>query len=729
MKLKRFNFHGIYHSTILLLLTIALSVSILFFWSKGFLNFENVTSIFEADITAQNLTKRNDIKNLRILLEQNKIRGAVKTIGTFESDIERISKLTNKNEDYFTLSQNIKGSNRILNELLSLPELSSVLLVLKTKVIGLEEFMRENNWKTLTRISGRLLARTFPEKRRALNLKKIPTLLANIRKETNKMLGVTKASKLKPEFKEVIYSRVNKLKTETRMLEQYIKKQRSLNKSITALKGNFKNWMKNLGIGISFKKIQYESRIKYLFVSLTVMVIFLFLAWVIGLWINSIRVKKENTYLENYLLNFVKEKLIYQKVGVLEHFSSDFNEELKKVQIYLEKRINLGLIFQETLPFPALLLDSNLLLVWSNNLFFKEWGIEGDHKNITWDFLQSFTNLGENDPVLMAVNKNIAGIYQIQIKSKGKSESIPYEMYVNPNGEGENKHIMIFFYPLRSLQETLAQQTKSIVGPINRSLEALSSNRFNGKLLSSIEKDFNIASIDGLFSKFKKLDQNIGHQRDELLKEVQNVEVNLHDEIKIKEDLKGLVKENSSVQTRGFKKIAEIKNNLIANVENRGTVEVQVEELLGLLKGFLKKTEIMYSSMEETNGVVNENRKVLNKLLELRPLIKELQENRGNKKDEFNHLMIGIDVITSKLEITLSGHHLEGLNDFKESILGIKNALNKVSSNFSSLVVKMNEGDDRIVKAIKDFYQFQKELETVTKKTENVFVEGNRPIS
>jgi len=716
MKLKRFKFDGIYHSSILLILTISLSVSIVFFWSKGFLNFENVTSIFEADITAQSVSKRNDIKSLRVLLEQNKIRSAVKAIGNFESDILHISKLTQRDEQ---LNKLIKDNSRKLNELLSFPELSSVLLVLKRKMVGLHSFVKENNWKSLTRISSRLLARSFPEKRRSWTLKKIPHLLANTGRHLKKMERITRSSGLKPEFKEHIFSKLGDFKTETKMLNNYIKKQNELKKSLKILDKSFNGWIKNLMISISFKKIQYENRIKYLFGSLSVMVIFLFLSWVIGIWINRLGIEKDEKYLEKYLLDFVKEKLIYQKKGGIKHFTPAFNEELAKVQVYLEKRINLGLIFQETLPFPAILLDSNLLLVWANNLFYKEWEIKEDKKNITWDFLQTFTNLGENDPVLIAAGKNLAGIYQIQVKTG--SESIPYEMYVTPNGEGKNKNIVIFFYPLKSLQETLSEQTKSIVGPINRSLDALTSNRFNGKLLKSIEKDFHVACIDGLLSKFKDLDKNIGHQRDELLKEVQNMEGNLYDEIKIKADLKTLVKENSSIQTKGFKKISEIKNTLINNVENRGVVEEQVGELLNRLKEFLKKTELMYSSMEETSGVVNENRKVLGKLIELRPVIKELQETRGYKLDEFNHLMIGIEVVTSKLEITLGGHKLEGLNDFKEGLLDIKNAFNKVSSNFSSLVGKMSEGDDRLVKAIRDFYEFQKDMETVTKRTQTLF--------
>ncbi|RLA66699.1 MAG: hypothetical protein DRQ88_05660 [Epsilonproteobacteria bacterium] len=721
MKLQRFKFNGIYHSTILLLLTISLGISILFFWSKGFLNFENVTSIFEADITALNLQKRNDVRTLRVLLEQNKIRSAVKTIENLESDTAYIAGLTTESPKYYALQKNIKDSSRILNKLLSLPELSSVLMVLERKMLDLQSFVIENNWKTLTRITRRLLARTFPKKRSSMTLKKIPHLLANTKKQLDKMVAVTGSSKLKPALKELIYSKISKFKTEIKMLSTYLKKQNDLKKIVGVLSGNFKIWMKDLRISISYNKIQYQGRIKYLFGSLGLMVILLFLFWILGIWINRISLKKDHAHLENYLLNFIKEKLIYHKKGPVKDLSNEFNEELNKVQVYLEKRINLGLVFQETLPFPAILLDSNLLLVWSNNLFYKEWGIDVENKNMTWDFLQSFTNLGEDDPVLIALNKNLAGIYQIQVKSKANPDSIPYEMYVAPNGEGDNKHIMIFFYPLRSLQETLVQQTKSIVGPINRSLDALASNRFNGKLLKSIEKDFNVASIDGLFSKFQTLDQNIGYQRDELLNEVQNVEINLHDEIKIKEDLKTLVKENSQIQSKGFKKITEIKKNLINNVENRGVVENQVGELLHLLKDFLKKTEAMYTSMEESNGVVNENRKVLGKLLELRPFIKELQENRDNKIDGFNHLMIGIDVVTSKLEITLKGHNLEGLNNFKESILGIKNSLNKVSSNFSNLVGKMSDGDDRLVKAIRDFYEFQKEMESVTKKTEGLF--------
>jgi hypothetical protein len=690
----------------------------LFFWSKGFLNFENVTSIFEADITSQSLIKRNDIRNLRVLLEQNKIRSAVKSIGNFETDILHVSKLTKKNEN---LTQNIKKSSGQLNELLSFPELTSVLLVLKRKMIGLAKFVEENNWKTLTRISKRLQARSFPEKRRTWTLKKIPHLIANTKKHLGKMKGITRGSKLKPEFKEQIYGKIQAFDTEIKMLENYVKKQNNLKRSLKTLDISFRSWIKELGVSISLKKIQYESRLKYLFGSLSIMVIFLFLSWAIGLWINRFAARKNENHLEKYLLDFVKEKLIYQKKGEIKHFSPGFNEELSKVQVYLEKRINLGLIFQETLPFPAMMLDSNLLLVWANSPFYKEWGVKEDKKNITWDFLQTFTNLGENDPVLMATSENLSGIYQIQVKPSKESESIPYEMYVNPHGEGESKNIMIFFYPLRSLQDSLGQQTKAIVGPINRSLEALVSNRFNGKLLKSIEKDFHVACIDGLFSKFKDLDDKLGHQRDELMQEVQNVEVNLHDEIKIKRDLKNLVKENSSIQTKGFKKITEIKDTLISNVENRGVVESQVGELLNQLKDFLKKTDLMYNKMEETNGVVNENRKVLAKLLELRPVIKELQETRGHKIDEFNHLMIGIDVITSKLEITLGGHHLEGLNDFKEGLLDIKNALNKVSSNFTNLVGKMNEGDDKLVKAIKDFYDFQKDMEIVTKKTEGLF--------
>ena len=154
---------------------------------------------------------------------------------------------------------------------------------------------------------------------------------------------------------------------------------------------------------------------------------------------------------------------------------------------------------------------------------------------LTWDFLKKYTNLGESTPIISALKENIAGIYQIQVKIN--ADTMPYEMYVSPINYADKIKIMILFYPLRSLEETLANQTKAIIGPVSRSLEALMSNHFNPVFKDNIKNDFDAAGINQLFDKFCKYNEFVCQQRMGLLKEIERLENNLYDQYKLVDDL------------------------------------------------------------------------------------------------------------------------------------------------------------------------------------------------
>ena len=190
----------------------------------------------------------------------------------------------------------------------------------------------------------------------------------------------------------------------------------------------------------------------------------LLLFMVIGYFIYRGTQRSGRRMLESFALQTVKEGIIPTESKFVERTTPAFNDELNKFRSYVHKRMSLGSLFQESTPFPSLLLDSNLNVMWANELFYDSWGIEEGFqvdRTLNWDYIQKSTNLGDGDPIQQALHNEVAGIYQIQYKNHREGEpSIPYEMYVVPGEYSSQKRIMIYFYPLTSMEKTLVDQAK-----------------------------------------------------------------------------------------------------------------------------------------------------------------------------------------------------------------------------------------------------------------------------
>ena len=141
---------------------------------------------------------------------------------------------------------------------------------------------------------------------------------------------------------------------------------------------------------------------------------------------------------------------------------------------YFEKRMSFGSIFQEALPLSAILLDKNLKVIWANNQFCDDWCISEEEIKkdyMSWDFLNKLTNIGNDDPVLEALKYNVAGIYQVKIKANDEAEVRPFEMFVSPTSYQGETRVMLFFYDLTNLEQTIQEQAKGILNPVKSSLE------------------------------------------------------------------------------------------------------------------------------------------------------------------------------------------------------------------------------------------------------------------
>ena len=243
------------------------------------------------------------------------------------------------------------------------------------------------------------------------------------------MEKVTESSVLSREDKNLILTKTKTLKTEIGMLGKYLKEYSKFQKDFKKSDKAYQTWFKGIEPEISLKRIQFERNSQNMLFSLIGVVALMFIFSVFGFFVYRMGESKNRKEVEGMIVHAVKEGILPTETNYEQSLSPESREEFDKYREYIHKRMSFGSIFQDAMPFSSILLDSNLNMVWANGLFYDHWSL-GEYKNsdesLTWDFLQRFTNLGENDPVLSAVKDDVAGIYNIQVKTKTDDESLPF---------------------------------------------------------------------------------------------------------------------------------------------------------------------------------------------------------------------------------------------------------------------------------------------------------------
>ncbi|MBL6988389.1 MAG: hypothetical protein ISR65_01350 [Bacteriovoracaceae bacterium] len=669
---KRANY---YYSFIILVLLAMVVHGIYLYVFAGKLNFSNVGLVYETSLKIDAFSKGNSIEELGKLANNSQIRRAVKILGNIEKNTSAINKIYDHEAEYKEFQTSFKELKKKLNVLLSFPELSSIMSVLLSKVTSFENLVVSNGWRTLTRIAKR--AKSKINKRKKLNVnrfsyKRLKALDRGITQDIRIMRNVTEASVLSRKDKNSIILKLKTLKTEQQMINKYLSGLKEFNAVFTKCQTNFKAWLNKVTPQVAYKKIQMEKESKwflYILISLTCLLI---ASFAFGLYLTKMEAKTNLRRGEQFVIDTLKEGIIPLESNLDDKLlSKSFKLELEKYHEYVQKRMSFGSIFQEAIPFSYLLLDYNLNIVWANQLFYENWDLENldnSDASISWDYLQKFTNLGEYDPVLSALNEGIAGIYQIQIRTRLNQTSVPYEMYVAPIEYAEQKKIMIFFYPLRSLEETITNQTKSMVTPLNKTLEALSSNGFTEKFREKIKVDFENAGIPQLYGKFLDYNYYVEQQKVGLLNEVERLENSLFDQLKTMDDLQNLINDQANLHAGALRQLVEAKEGIIAILELRGDVEHLTDNSITTSGHVLKNYNELIDYTTNLTNSVSDNKMAFEKVTDVRDTIKNLKAQIEDFKsriiESLNQALIfqrntdaneGLDRSLKKIKLEIKG--------------------------------------------------------------------------
>jgi hypothetical protein len=469
-------------------------------------------------------------------------------------------------------------------------------------------------------------------------------------------------------------------------------------------------------------------------------------------------------YLEEGIISTIRDSLIPLDHKLNFAASERFISELQKCKDYVHKRMSYGAVFQEAMPFSSILLDSNLNILWANNHFYEQWDLKelvDRGENISWEYLQRFTNLGESDPVATSVKERRAGTYQIQVRTKQNQDSIPYEMYVSPVEYGGQNRIMVVFYPLRNVEQTIHQLTRALVGPVVRTLDALNAGTFSKDFRERIEKDFSVANVSDIYHRFIEYHQKQSLEKNGLMQEIERLEIALASSIKTFNDTLKLQQEINQNTTSVVSEFKSIKEGVVECVSDREYCLQTVDEIDEVARrSFTIELDLVTSAIQ-MNETINQCAKSMSAITRLRQELKELKVNlndgrirlsqtldqafifpqsedqRPSKvdsvlskvKNEIRTLersleflsqgLVSLDVNLSKSTLLIERYKAPDVNHWKEQLMFNRERVNQLMSELQAFRKLTTDKDESLVNHMSVAFKELKTLRDQNKKTIN----------
>ncbi|MFG1485810.1 hypothetical protein ABMA77_07060 [Halobacteriovorax sp. RZ-1] len=763
MKLRFSKPLFIYFSVSLILTTALISFGVWSFWKNGPANFDRMTMVYESTSKFEEVKNSNTLEDIKELVRVDRTKEATSEFERFETSIKELNEIVSITE-YEALDNNFSELRKKLDDITTSANKSTLINVLRTKMIGFQNFVVHNQWRTLTRISNKIKTKISVGTTKSSNFYSygnLKRLHASIAGDVDYMEKVTMRSVLSDEDKNLIVVRLGTLRTELNLLEKSLNTLRDFDSIWKTTNKSYLAWSEKFGPKLTYQKIELNQTSQTTLYGLIAIIGILITIFAGGLFMFAYSEKRAKKMLEATSLDLIKDGVIPVKASLKGDWSHPFKEEIEKYRGYIHKRMSFGSIFQDAMPFSSLLLDSNLNAVWANSLFYEHWSIDSAKKDmsITWDYLSTFTNLGENDPVISAVRDGVAGIYQIQVKTENSSEAAPFEMYVSPVEYADQKRIMVIFYPLRSLEETLSNQMKSVVSPVCKSLDALIEDKFNGEFREKLQQDFSAAGIDNVYEKFTKVNDHFLMQKASFLKEIELLENNLFEQYKIIDDVRIIFEGQKDLQKDAINKFKVAKDKIVSVVEMRAKFEEMNRYMIEMTNRLFDEEIELATRSGEIVEIINENKAAYAGLVRSRDQFKSLksqvelfrarssqiidQIQRGVASDatvgkfagelkEFNSTLgsfskvsTQLDVGLSKVQIIMDSKEVPDVGAIKDTFKAIRNEINDVATQTQHLSRFAQEEDEQLISSLRGLYGSFQNLRSQNGEIEHTVADSN----
>lgn len=370
------------------------------------------------------------------------------------------------------------------------------------------------------------------------------------------------------------------------------------------------------------------------------------------------------------------------KKNPLENCSESYFIQFERLKSNFERESRLGEVFKETIPFEVLFLDSNLKILWASNIILDFLNIDISNQDVilTEDIISSFTDMRNHDPAFEAIRDKMIGIYNINFK-KG-NEKIPYEMHISQSEIQDQSRIMLYFYPLKSFEDSINYQSQLVERPVEEALNMLIQNDWNSEDLRQL---FKTGGVERLFDKFEEIHKIHLDQKVQFIEDIKTFKKELsqsrENELSLKNDLTLI----GSLFDRSVKKLIEVKTSIVDVISLREFGEVKQKDLLKVSEVLLEKNNFLFKTLSENVGILL---KSTNSFQAIREKRAELKEINGRLKDTRNDVSRALEQLIVLAKIENPGSKIDlALHDLKEDVKVFTSHLNSFSSQIKTLDV------------------------------------------
>jgi hypothetical protein len=594
-----------------MIITSVFSFGAYHFWQNGVLNSEYVSSLYDGSNKIKIVKDRNDLDDLKRLIEGDRTKESNKVLSRLEQDIKEL-KLIKNTKEYKSFDANFESLKNISMNLQNNLEFAVLVNNVGAKIINFENLATEKRWPTLTKMAVNLRNKTSQSRLVSgglITLERVSSLSQVINNDLEAMKNFTNSSGLNVDVKNAIIGRLKSISTEAENLNNYINNRKNFIRIHKDFSNEYRSWFKLVEPEIALKKIQFEKNSQILLVGIIVIFTLLVSAITLGILIFTFSNRIGSRKVERLILDTLRDDVLPLESKKIDLFSIDFKNEFKKYHEHIHRRMSFGNIFREAMPFASILLDSNLNLIWGNTHFYEEWRLENFKKgddSLSWDFLQRFTNLDDNSIVLSALRLSTPGSYKILVKTTQMEAAVPYHMHVSPIEYLGQKRIMIIFSSLVEYELNLVHQSEEFINCLIPPLEAQRNGLLTVAMRAEMKAKAEKNNLGQLFkSIFEYVDQK-ENEIDEKNLEIERLEILSNTQSNMIAELRRSIVYFYEQQKNNIIEFNHLKDAIATILDNRDQIEEQFKFILNCSRDVFKDQNKIISNAEKAEISLDE---------------------------------------------------------------------------------------------------------------------------
>ncbi|MEI8348222.1 MAG: hypothetical protein WCG27_12195, partial [Pseudomonadota bacterium] len=300
--------------------------------------------------------------------------------------------------------------------------------------------------------------------------------------------------------------------------------------------------------------------------------------------------------------------------------------------------------------------------------------------------------------------------------------------------------------PLRSLEQTLTEQKKSLVAPVGKSLEALAHCLYTDDFAANVKEDFLGAGIEAIHEQFVHFHEFSEKQRESFVSEIERLEGELTDAHQLINGMKQIFTQKEKVQTEAVPYFKAAKENVIELVDARKEVEqlclnavvgsknllqeemhllAQAKTLEELLEENIQAFDNMGGNRQEFKTIkrqVEDSKCTLMQTIDQAMVLKKterwcpekMEQIMGRIKMEvksfesvltaMGKLLMGLDVQLSKLQLITENHQKADIESYRVRFEDLRDRIENSMFQMSKLARRGEQADKGMIQALKDLF-------------------------